>query len=527
MKRNFKIFVFLSIVLTLLLNLGGLEVKSKSPMPENKVPGSVESVTRRLMNSLKKEGFQVERGYFKLYTEDDCQYSYEEMKNCYGNNPAAPYVFFSIPSWPEEFIDEATDNAFGPNLEGFSTSYRIDPREAIIILGVLPPQASYFGLQSYLFTRQDTFDTESPTYLFMKDYAPLMRMFFATVPGNSDRVVSLASLSNSINHVVIEKQSGETFDQQRYFIITPDDFMNDTIRKTLKKISVEEENIFTEPIPSNMNLGLEESADDFVTLIRYAMPEDGGEAGTLSDKWRNELPLVVLRVRDTNTERLPETYPAFTEPEKRPIASEFYLKNDLTTLVGAVIQKWAQPQAALNTMQMLRVQPAPINMIGPKCFEIGMNCLADTQDTSYQYSFPLPLYDDNIYAVVGTVGTRTNNASYVGLGLTSTVKMLGFDNRSDKDLEETANTYASIVNNTDKFFVYYFTRDCSGLDSLTGGNCVEIANDDLPLCMDQLDPGCNKLSISIRDYMPFGSQRGPDDNYILPSIVIPLQRPVD
>lgn len=527
MKRNIKFFVFLSIVLILLLNNAAIVVKSESAFPENKVPGSVESVARRLTNNLKKDGYEVERGYFKLYTEEDCPTSFAQMKNCFGNNPAAPYVMFSVPNWPEEYIDPATDEAFGLNLDGYSTSYRLDPREAIVILGVLPPQASYLGLQTYLFTRETKFDMTSPTYLFMQDKPPLMRMFFSTVPGNSERVVSLASLSNSINHKVIENQSGQAFDQQRYIIITPDEFMNDTIREALKKISVEEDNIFTEPIPSNMNLGLDKSADDFVSLIRYAMPDDGGEAGTLSDKWRNELPLVVLRIRDTKTDRIPETYPSFVEPEQRPIASEFYLKDDLTKLVGAVIQKWGQTQATLNLVQMLRVQPAPINMIGPKCFQIGMNCLADTQDASYQYSFPLSLYENNIYAVVGTVGTRTNNATYVGLGLTSTVRMLGFDNRSDNDLEDTANGYAPFVNNTDKFFVYYFTRDCSGLDSLTGGNCVEISNDDLPICLDQTDPGCNKLSISIRDYMPFGSQRGPDDNYILPSIVIPLQRPVE
>lgn len=520
-----KILVGLVFVFMFLLSLGELPVKSKSPMPENKVPGSVESVARRLMNNLKQQGFEVERGYFKLYTEEDCPVSFQEMGNCFGNNPAAPYVMFSVPSWPGEFIDPATDQTFGLNLDGYSTSYRLDPREAIIILGVLPPQASYFGLQTYLFTRQDTFDLTSPTYLFMQDKPPLMRMFFSLVPQNHDRVVSLASLSNSINQIVIEEQSGQAFDQQRYFIITPDQFMDREVRKVLKKISVQENEIFTEQIPANMTLGLDEAADDFVTLMRYAMPEDGGDAGDPSDKWRQDLPLVVLRVRDTRTERPPMTYPDFTEPEVRKISSEFYLKPDLTLLVQAVSQSWGQPSAAMNAMQMLRVQPAPINMVGPKCFLIGMNCLADTQDASYQYSFPLPLYENNIYAVVGTLGTRTNNATYVGLGLTATVRMLGFDNRSDADIEDTASRYAPVVNNTDKFFVYYFTRDCSGLETYTDGHCLEISEEDIPLCDYATDPTCNKLSISLRDYISPGSQRGPDDNYILPAMVIPLQRP--
>ena len=446
------------------------------------------------------------------------------MGNCYGNNPAAPYVLFSVPRWPEEFIDPATDEAFGLHLDGYSTSYRLDPREAIVILGILPPPASYFGFQSYLFTREDTFDVDSITYLFMRDKPPFMRMFFLQVPQNPERVVNLASLSNSINHVVIEEQSGAAFDQQRYFIITPDQFMDKTVRNTLKRISVHEDEIFSEPIPANMNLDLDEAADDFVSILRYAMPQDGGTPGTPSDTWRSELPLVVLRVRDTRPGRSPLAYPAFTEPEVRPISDEFYLKPDLINLVKAVSNRWGQPLAALNAMQMLRVQPAPINMVGPKCFEMGMNCLADTQDTSYQYSFPLSMGENNIYAVVGTLGTRTHNATYVGLGLTATIRMSGFENRSDADLADTASAFDA-VNNTDKFFVYYFTRDCSGLETYTGGHCLEISEDDLPLCEDPTAATCNKLSISLRDYMPPGSQRGPDDNYILPAMVIPLQRP--
>jgi hypothetical protein len=525
MKFDPKHLVCLFLFFLILLTIGGREAYGKSPMPENKIPGQVESKARRLMNGLKQQGYEVERGYVRLYTEKDCPLSYQEMGMCYGNNPAAPYVTFSVPTWPEEFIDPATDEAFGFNYAGYSTSYRLDPREAIIILGILPPEASYFGLQTYVFTRQDTFNTQSPTYLFMEDKPPLMRMFFTKVPQNPERLVSLASLSNSINHVVIAEQSGQVFNQQRYFIITGDQYLDRTIRDALNQIWVKDDQIFTEQIPANVDLGLHESADDFVTLMRYAMPADGGEKGTPSDVWRSELPLVVLRVRDTRLDRSPEKYPVFTEPEERPIASEFNLLDDLKSLVQAVSLKWGQPAAALSAMPMLRVQPSPINMVGPKCLLIGMNCLADTQDTSYQYSFPLPLGENIVYAVVGTLGTRTNNATYVGLGLTSTMRMLGFDNRSHFDLEDSASDYAPVVSNAEKFFVYYFTRNCSGLDSFTGGHCLEISDSDLPLCDDPASPVCDKLSISLRDYMPLGSQRGPDDNYILPSMVIPLQRP--
>ena len=525
MNTFFKILASLLVVMGNVLAWGGYPTNNENPLPKNKVPGSVESKARRLMHSLKKDGFEVERGYFRLYTEKDCPKSFIEMSTCYGNNPAAPYITFSVPPWPEEYIDPATDEAFGQNLEGFSTSYRLDPREAIIILGKLPPPASYFGLQTYLFTHQGAFHTDSPAYIFMQDKPPLLRMFFQKVLQNPERLVSLASLSDSINHVVIEGKSDTAFDQQRYFIITPDEFMDQKVREALGMISIEEEDIFTERIPSNTIIGLDESSDDFVTLIRYAMPDDGGDPGDASSTWRDELPLVVLRVRDAHSDRLPDPYPAFTEPEIRQKNDEFYLAGDLTNLVQAVSQRWGQPSAALKVMPLIRTQPFPIEMVGSKCMAIGMNCLADTQDASYQYSFPLPLGNNIVYALVGTLGTQTGNATYVGLGLTSTKRMLGFDNRSDEDLINSAGIFAQAVNNTDKFFVYYFTRDCSGIETLTNDRCLEISETDLPLCADPTADSCDKLSLSLRDYMPLGTQRGPDDNFVLPARVIPLLRP--
>jgi len=525
MKTFVKTLVCFLFLFTLVLLTEDIQASGESPMPENKVPGSVESVARKLMNSLNKQGFQVERGYFKLYTNEDCPTSFEEIGTCWGNNPAAPYVQIAIPSWPEEYIDPATDTAYGLNLEGYHNSYRLDPREAIVILGVLPPPAHYFGLQTYHFTRQGDFDTSSVTYKFMESMPLLLNRFFNKVPQNQERVINFASLSNSINHMVIERQSGDAFDQQKYFIITPDQVMDETIRNALDAVSVAESDIFTEQIPSNMRLGLDESADDFVTIIRYAMPFDGGGEDARSTKWREDLPLVVLRVRDTRPNRLPVAYPLFTEPEEKQISDELYLAEDLKNLVGAVSQRWGQPSAVNKVMPFLRVEPNPINMVGPKCSPIGMNCLGDTQDTTYQYSFPLPVGSQIVYAVVGTLGTQTGNATYVGLGLNSTPRLLGFANRADEDLLNSASNYASMVNNTEKFFVYYFTRNCSGLEQFTDGYCLELSNDDLPLCTNPADPACSKLTLSIRDYLPLGSQRGPDPNYILPASVIPLQRP--
>ncbi len=163
---------------------------------------------RLLTEKLTQQGFEVlPGGSLELYTVDDCPASYQEMGLCYGNNPAAPYVLVSLPPWEKEFIDPADDSAFGYDIRA---PYRLDPREAIVILGDMPPPAKYFGLQSYLFTRQGQYDKHSELYQFLisLNRPELLAKFFTDVPQNHQRIIMSASLGNSINNVVIEQQSG-------------------------------------------------------------------------------------------------------------------------------------------------------------------------------------------------------------------------------------------------------------------------------------------------------------------------------
>lgn len=495
-----------------------------SSLPESNLPDDVAAKARLLADNLTQQGFEVlQGGSLRLYTVDDCPASYQEMGLCYANNPAAPYVGLSLPPWDKEYIDPATDTAFGYDLRA---PYRLDPREAIVILGDLPPQAAYFGLQSYVVTRQAHFDKHSDLYQYLLSLnkPDLLAVFFTPVPQNHQRILVFASLGNSINHVVIEEQSGEAFSQERSFIITPDQVMDAAVRAAMSELSIPAEDVFTEPIPSNLILGLNKPSDDFVTVIRYSMPADGGDPGDPSDIWRKEPPLAVLRVRDTRPGRQAETFsPAVIE--ERSYTSEFYLQEDRMDLAMAVAQRWGQPQKISQAARFMVLQQAPFNLLGPECIEIGQNCLADTQDTSYQYSLPLPITDSQVYAVIGTLGTQTGNASYVGLGLTSTIRLLGFDNLSDADLKDTASAYSAQVENTDKFFLYYFTRDCSVLDGLTDGNCLEISLDDIPACNDPTLETCDKLSLSLRDYIYPNSRRGPNDFYKLTTLVIPFDIP--
>jgi len=498
----------------------GAPARGDSVMSINKVPGQVESKARRLMHDLMKQGFEVSRGYFKLWSIEDCQYTIDKMGLCFGNNPAAPYITFAVPPWPGEFVDSKS-NLWGPSVPGYIDVYRFDPREAIVILGHLPPPAAYFAEQTYLFTRQGVFSTDSTRYKeIYEKFGAFANVFFSTVPDNPDRIVAFSSLSNPNNNVVIERQSEAAFDRIRHFIITPDRFMEQAVREAFAGISVTDKDIFSEPVPSDMKVGLDEASDNFSTFLRYAQPEDEGAQGTRSDKWRTNLPLVVLRVRDTRLYREVQPYPPVVL-ETRTAVDEHSLEPDLGNLLFAISERWGQPCTTADCSDraesFIDLQTAPVFLVGPLCNEYGENCAGDNWDTAYQLLLPKSLDNGEIYAVAGTLGTETGNATYVGLGINQVSNFTGVANISDARLKGTASGYGGEAGNTDKFFLYYFTRDCSDLKYLTDGHCYEIPETMIP-------PGDHFL-LTIRDYIVPDTERGPDSSLVLPSRVLELTRP--
>ena len=142
-------------------------------------------------------------------------------------------------------------------------------------------------------TRKGTYSTNNSTYVAIAsdpeipDFILPIFFRYATpdgkpVEGSADqRLLAFSSLSNAINNVVMQNsKSGVPLNQMRYFIVTPDQVMDQQVRDTFKEISVADKDIFTEQIPSNLNIGLGKDSDDFSPFIRYAQPNDGGAPGT-------------------------------------------------------------------------------------------------------------------------------------------------------------------------------------------------------------------------------------------------------
>jgi hypothetical protein len=307
------------------------------------------------------------------------------------------------------------------------------------------------------------------------------------------------------------------------------------MKSALTAIGVDVDHVSTEAVSRDLvRLGYGSAADDLVTYIRYSMPNDL----ELGDRWREQLPLTILRVRD------PEGGPAkdpFPIPDYAPkvanVDEPAMLQGQLDNLVAAVKQLW-QPMSA--DQQDFRSLSLWVDLIGQHCLGHDgapapdpvqfpptgdilprgpMNCLGDSQDADYQISGDtFTLDDDEVIAVVGTLGTKTGNATYTSLSVNWFPELVGVLNRDDTVLEESAKKFKDAIDPLDadayrNFYVYYFARDCRGLYPW----CHEITRAQVP--------AGDTLKILQRNYINPGSDRGPDPYKVLNPVSIEFTGP--
>jgi len=91
---------------------------------------------------------------------------------------------------------------------------------------------------------------------------------------------------------------------------------------------------------------------------------------------------------------------------------------------------------------------------------------------------------------------------------------LSFDNLTNRNLAGSASKFSKSANNTDKFYVYYLSRDCAGL----GSYCREIPESVVPFG--------GYIKLTERNYVQPESKTGraPDATQMLTPSVIILKR---
>ncbi|MFO7533417.1 MAG: hypothetical protein R6W93_13230, partial [Candidatus Limnocylindrales bacterium] len=139
-------------------------------------------------------------------------------------------------------------------------------------------------------------------------------------------------------------------------------------------------------------------------------------------------------------------------------------------------------------------------------------------------------------AVVGTLATETGNATYVGLSANDASIMAGVANVLDSDvtdsdgnviikgLQGSADVFQDGVDNTDKLFVHYFTKDCAVLEDVPGGVTSCSPTDGVQPAIG--DPALRgKFIIALRNYIAPGTQRGADPDRLATPMILTFTQP--
>lgn len=481
----------------------------------NRLPAGLEQKVELFRTNVAAKGFAVARGYWTLWGVDDCKYPIQTVGYCYGNNPTAPYVLAVVPTWRDEYVEQKFHHLLNQPRRDMSSIYRLDPREALVIVAQLPPAARYFGIGTNVFTREIAFNPNDRIYQTLstdpvyKDPL-LLGILFGSSPDPSRRMM-VASIGNSTNNAVIADQTGESpWNRPAYFVITSDSGLAKEMSDALVAAGADSNDIFTEPVsPALVKLGLDRPADDLITYIRYSLPDDP----VAGEQWRENLPLTILRVRDVSPRQYdsPFAIPAYTQRSAN--FDETALSDDVTALENAVRTKWAQPDA---TMVPFFSAYKYLDLIGQHCLGYPdpargpMDCLGDSQDADYQISGSTQIDNGQVIAVIGVLSTATGNAAYTSLSVNWFPELVGVKNIDDTELHGTAASFGSALqHSSDLFYVYYVARDCTGLT-----NCVEVST--------KLVPRDGTIKFIQRNYINPGSTSGPDPNKILNPVAIVL-----
>ena len=100
----------------------------------NRLPPSLEQKVQDVRNTLEGSGYEVTRGYWTLWSADDCKLPLQSVGFCYGNNPTAPYVVAVVPPWENEFVDKSLHHALLQGKKGMTPIYRLGEREALVVM---------------------------------------------------------------------------------------------------------------------------------------------------------------------------------------------------------------------------------------------------------------------------------------------------------------------------------------------------------------------------------------------------------
>jgi hypothetical protein len=236
----------------------------------------------RLIANLERDGFVWQEGE-SVHFDPIGKYCYGDFPNALYANYGAPYASGIIPASPR--LPEGTPDVEDPPIKPV---FRLDPDEAVVLVGTTPPAEAYFSYQIYL--------------------------AFRNYPGDTEPRLLLNSLGDTVNIHTINTIGPDPFERPMVIILTPDRGIDSRLRAALRRAGYPASIINTIEIPSaTLKLGFEDDSDVFLLANRNAIwaDETAGDAYIAKPTFRvlrltpedagelDPFPTAPLRIRGT------------------------------------------------------------------------------------------------------------------------------------------------------------------------------------------------------------------------------------
>ena len=376
--------------------------------------------TAKYLNNLTSHGYLIVQGNAYLFQNSDCSLYVSIFGTCFGNNPAAPYILPQLPI-ENSYVDPyyaVPLNTPGPNGVTTNIAYRLSDKDALVTIVKYPPKGAYFGYQSYVFTSQII------NYI---DTFPLQ-----VISPDLTRYEIFGSVGNNVNNIIVQNQHGSSWGGQVItYVTTSNQILANKIIRELTTQGVKSNSILVEKLGSNVLTGNEENADDLVTLIRYAIPENTNAANT----WYSNLATNVLVYKVSNPSIGIIRYPA-NNYSARTGNIETQLTPALNEL-AEILKNWSINNTTLGSLSAVSTSSftrtslddhdgIPYGLVGKDCISKGTICAADNQDTStYAFSPNFDLSSNSVLFIAGVNHNKFNNSSYISLSIYNATESAG------------------------------------------------------------------------------------------------------
>ena len=380
---------------------------------------------------LEKMGFTVQFGGLKIMNIYDLVDA-GILFSCNGNNPNAPYKVYVLPPAPGQLVP----NAF-TDKNNMSPVYRLRPDEALVFIGMTPPECTYFSYQTFQYYH----------------YYPVTELFRKT----------FCNVGDTINFRTIKTNGteGNPFDKATIIVSTADKGADEHVRAAAKSAGYLPDIINTETLPSAvLRFGVDKYDDAFILLHRMYSFRDG----QIGSAYMNNLSGIVLRITP-NESALINSYP-MQELRVRETGngSELDLTPALNDLRQAILDKYGSENATELVTSLWFTE-------GYDAMQRGVNILGAGRDAAYLNTSTFVLRDDpnDFLIVYGVNHAASGKALYSNLGIYGSKFDNGVVAVNNNLFEGTAEKYLPANPAAKYLYVWKIARHCNN-----ESNCSEV-----------------------------------------------------